>query len=388
MQGRHVQMVENAVGYKFKNTDGPTPATGTTFEIKATQNDWQNDVTANAGGGGDYGCCPISNMFFMNISTGLRSRGFQGIYSFQKTTDNGISWNTFASPISFAPKQIVMVNDTTGYLSGNSYGANHAQLYRLTPTASQQLLDWDSLFFTDAKIEFPNSNNGFIIVGDTNQRTHLYRSNDSGVSWTKVFSSNLNVLTSTSFTDSLKGYICANNGEIHKTTDGGMNWAIVPGPGPNANSINSVDFFDDQVGYIVGDSGKIHKTTDGALSWTSEVSGTTSNLMEVQMVDINTAYSIGHDGALLKNGPVLAVESSSNNPTSSTIIYPNPASNSISINVQPRLTLQTVELFDAKGRLVLSENHSEVDVSALGSGMYLVKVHADRRIYTSKLIKE
>ena len=230
IQGNQVQMIENSHGYKYKNTPGQTPASGITYEIKSTLSDWQNDVTTNTGGGGDYGCCAISNLYFMNISTGIRSKSYQGFYSFQKTNDNGFTWSTFANGINFSPISLVMVNDTTGYISGNSYGYNHGQLYKLTPTASIQLFDWDTLFITNANIEFPNSNSGFVIMKDTNQNSYLFRTNNSGGNWDKVFSAFKNNLTSVSFPDSLTGYLCSNNGEIHKTIDGGNSWLQIVSP--------------------------------------------------------------------------------------------------------------------------------------------------------------
>ncbi|XOV66101.1 MAG: hypothetical protein ACFHU9_10735 [Fluviicola sp.] len=54
--GTNVQMVENSVGFKFANSTGPTPSSGTTYTLKSTQNDWQTTDLDNSGGGSDLGC--------------------------------------------------------------------------------------------------------------------------------------------------------------------------------------------------------------------------------------------------------------------------------------------------------------------------------------------
>jgi len=379
-------MTENSVGYKFINTPGPTPASGTTYTISSTQNDWQSYVTTNTGGGGDYGCCTISNLFFMNISTGIRSRNYQGIYSFQKTNDGGYSWSAFSNGINIDIKDLILVDDTTGFISGNSYGTNRGKIYKLTPTLSLQLIDWDTLFFTNTNIEFPNSGSGFVIMTDFNQNSHLFKTNNSGGVWEKVFSDTNDNLTSISFPDSSTGYMCSANGKVYKTMDGGTIWSQTVSP--TTNRINSIDFINDSVGYIVCDAGEIYKTMDGAMSWSNELSGTTSNLIKIQMVDINTAYCIGDDGILLKNGNVMSNEFVSDNSISPVIIYPNPSSDLITIVLPNERTIENVAFYDPNGNRILSQNHNEVDISGLNSGIYLIMIFSGDRYYTSKLFKE
>ncbi|MBP7849724.1 MAG: T9SS type A sorting domain-containing protein [Lentimicrobiaceae bacterium] len=386
VQGTNVLMLENNLGYKFTNAPGPTPSTGITYTISSTQNDWQSSVTTNTGGGGDYGCCAINNLSFINFSTGIRSRNYQGIYSFQKTNDEGFNWSNFSNVININIKDMILVNDTTGYVSGNSYGTNHGILYRLSPTSSLQLIYWDTLFFTNTNIEFLNSITGFVIMNDTNQNSHLFKTNNSGGAWNKVFSDTTNNLTSISFPDSTTGYICSTNGNIFKTIDGGTTWSQALSP--STNNINSIDFINDTVGYIVCDGGEIYRTTDGAISWNNELSGTTSNLIKIQMVDINTAYCISEDGVLLKNGNVMSIGSLSDYSNSPVIISPNPTSELIKISLPNDQLVENVELYKASGNHVLSRTHNEVDISGLDSGLYIIKAFTGERYYTSKFIKK
>lgn len=383
VQGTEVLMIEDSKGYKFKNTQGPTPATGYTYEIESTENDWEYDEAIFNGGGWDYGCCVISNLDFIDISTGIVSSKYQSFDRFMKTSDNGISWTPFSSAImtGFNQKELLMVNDTIGYVTGNSSYLSQGRFYKLTPTESIEVFDWDTLYFTNANIEFPNSNIGFVVMEDTNQVSHLLKTDDSGVTWDIVFSSISSDLTSISFTDSLKGYLCSANGEIHKTVDGGTSW--IPIVSPTIEKINSVDFINDSVGYIVCNSGEIYRTIDGAATWKYENSGISSDLIKVQMVDVNTAYCIGEDGTLLKNGHVLSNELS----TSSMIIYPNPALTFISIYLPDEEIIENAEFYDTNGKLVLKDDFNKIDISSLNSGVYVIKAYSSKNSYTSKFVK-
>lgn len=383
VQGTEVLMIEDSKGYKFKNTQGPSPATGYTYEIESTENDWEYDEAIFSGGGWDYGCCVISNLDFIDISTGIISSKYQSFDRFMKTIDNGISWTPFSSAImtGFNQKELVMVNDTNGYVTGNFSYLSQGRFYKLTPTESIKIFDWDTLYFTNANIDFPNSNIGFVVMKDTNQVSHLLKTDDSGVAWDIIFSSMTNDLTTISFPDSLTGYVCSANGEMHKTTDGGINWVQIVSP--TTKKLNSVDFINDSVGYIACNSGEIYRTIDGASTWNSESSGITSNLIKVQMVDVNTAYCISEDGSLLKNGHVLATELSS----SSMIIYPNPTSAFISIFLPNDEIIENAKLYDTNGKLVLTDDFNKIDVSSLNSGVYIIKAHSSENSYTSKFVK-
>lgn len=386
LEGAELQMIENNIGYKFINTPGPSPAGGITYEVKMTHNDWVGETIIATGGGGDYGCCPVSNLYFKNISEGLICKGYQGVYNFQKTNDSGLNWSSFASIITFIPENMILVNDSIGYISGNSYGANHGLLYKLTPTASIKLFENDTLFFASGNIEFLDANTGFIIMTDSNQHSHLFKTNNSGGNWNHLFSDTNNVLTSISFPDNLIGYMSSTNGKIYKTIDGGNNWLELLSP--TTKNVNSIDFINDSIGYIVCDEGEIYITNNGALSWISEPSGTLSKLIDIQMVDINNAYCIDENGVLLKNSNVLSTESSTELYTSQITIYPNPSSDFISISLPNNLEAKSVRVFDNSGKHLLTGTNNTIDISNLASGIYIVKIMLDHKVFTSRFIKQ
>ncbi len=68
-------------------------------------------------------------------------------------------------------------------------------------------------------------------------------------------------------------------------------------------------------------------------------------------------------------------------------LYPNPATNAVSINSESDIT--NVEIFTLNGQKVLESNQpSNIDISVLSKGMYLLKATDDSgNINTSKLLK-
>lgn len=71
------------------------------------------------------------------------------------------------------------------------------------------------------------------------------------------------------------------------------------------------------------------------------------------------------------------------------VLYPNPAASVISIKSDVTSDVTSVEVYNNLGQIVLVKTNSlDLDVSALGSGVYSVRVKSDRKISTLKFIKD
>ncbi len=72
-------------------------------------------------------------------------------------------------------------------------------------------------------------------------------------------------------------------------------------------------------------------------------------------------------------------------------MYPNPASESVKIQLPSGETNASVKFYDYIGKLVLSQNisndNNRINVNDLSSGMYILKVVADTKIGSQKFIK-
>jgi hypothetical protein len=72
-------------------------------------------------------------------------------------------------------------------------------------------------------------------------------------------------------------------------------------------------------------------------------------------------------------------------------IYPNPVTTELTIDFG-ELLISRIDIVDILGRIVMSdisaENRKPVDVSALQSGIYFVRIVCDKGVVTEKFIKE
>tara|TARA_B110000305_G_C19351342_1_gene594421 strand:- start:53 stop:1312 length:1260 start_codon:yes stop_codon:yes gene_type:complete len=393
IQEKNVQMIENSMGFQFSNTNGPSPANGITYSVTSTSDDWLNETVINNGGGGNYGCCPLSNMNFINFSTGLRINHNQGFGSIEKTIDGGLTWSYFSGPSPYYRYDMKMVNDSVAYIAGKSSSSQSAQLFKLTPTSIIQVYAGDTMSFSTnfnfdngnmGLIEFINPDKGFMIVNDTNQISYLLKTIDSGANWDNLFNDPINKIMAVSFPNELIGFICSKNGGVHKTIDGGSNWVDVS-PLTNEN-INSIDFLNDSIGYVVCDAGLIYKTANGGISWDQEESGLSSNLIKVMTINSNTTYCIADNGTLLTNNGGTPAQVHNGN-ESDFLISPNPSNNLIKISMLNNSAFSKVEIYNQTGKLVLISNESNIDITHLKKGQYHILFSAGFEDFKTSFIK-
>ena len=71
-------------------------------------------------------------------------------------------------------------------------------------------------------------------------------------------------------------------------------------------------------------------------------------------------------------------------------VYPNPAKDILIIDGNPGIQIDSIQVYDLLGELILQENGdtNQIDVSSLNSGVFLIKIETDKGVLTKKLIKE
>jgi photosystem II stability/assembly factor-like uncharacterized protein len=385
----------------------------------------------------------LSSVFFTDVNTGFAGGAKQGYGNggaILKTTDAGGSWSVqnfdhYISSICFA-------NTVSGYATGYAYDG--ATIYKTTDSGNS----WSSQVFFESvilnSIHCPDENNCYA-VGAQFDGVELwngiaYRTGDGGSNWTTVFN-DLSGLQDVFFTNPDTGYIIGNmsylyseilkttdggsewisqiqlpyqylqsiffidenngfavghnsyDGFFIKTTDGGNNWSeqVIP----NSSIFYSVFFSDENVGYIVGQEGIIYKTTDAGEIWTMQESPTKNTFQSVFFTDENTGYIVGEGGTILKTttGGTTEIEENNDNTFAITVkIFPNPSKNKITIS-SPALTgIVQLSIFNISGEKVmerrLTNNETQLDISALPRGVYFVRVQDEERIEVMKLIKQ
>lgn len=69
-------------------------------------------------------------------------------------------------------------------------------------------------------------------------------------------------------------------------------------------------------------------------------------------------------------------------------IYPNPASETLNIDLPNNLTLEKVSFYNNLGQLVLKSNNNKINVSGLSNGMYIVAFETSEGIFHKNFIKK
>jgi hypothetical protein len=73
-------------------------------------------------------------------------------------------------------------------------------------------------------------------------------------------------------------------------------------------------------------------------------------------------------------------------------VYPNPATNSISFNVENVSKNATASVFSIDGKMVatqaINNSKSEMNISSIIKGMYVLQIKNGEQLLTSKFIKE
>ncbi|MES2516517.1 MAG: YCF48-related protein [Bacteroidota bacterium] len=107
-------------------------------------------------------------------------------------------------------------------------------------------------------IKFVDKQRGFFVSGDG-----IYRTIDGGVTWNKVFSSN--ILNSITFINSTTALAVGSQGLVLKTIDGGNTWSSIYIN--NYSYLRKAIFRDVNNGIIVGGFSEIFYTNNGGINW-------------------------------------------------------------------------------------------------------------------------
>ncbi len=112
--------------------------------------------------------------------------------------------------------------------------------------------------------------------------------------WQSLDAGTSHALGQVFFTSHDTGYAAGGSGDIIKTTNGGLNWNLLPNPG--GAGYNSIYFCDANTGFAAGGSGEVVKTTNAGLNWTLLNCGTSGLLHDVYFLNANTGYIVGLGG--------------------------------------------------------------------------------------------
>ena len=347
------------------------------------------------------GLVETSSIFFTDQNLGWGTQGGNIKY----TLNGGIYWDYPQNGITgYEWISIYFADSLNGWALGMDWGF-YANYFIIINTSNggddwiEQISGSCGQFRSMSDIKFIDENMGWA-VGNEDM---LLKTTDGGNNWNPQ-STGLNTypmyeLKSISFVDSLNGWIVGNNvalgpadtGIILYTTNGGETWEqqfldTIP--------LSDVCFVDELNGWAVGLDGAILHTNDSGDSWDLQESGTLVNLHSVCFIDQNMGWICGDSGVILHtdNGGIVGVEDNYSEPVTFKV-YPNPSKSTITIELPAQPSKNTsLTISNTNGQQLINQPitkpQTEIDISHLPVGIYIVKVWNEKDVMVRKVIKQ
>lgn len=359
------------------------------FDIYRALDGW-NLLQARYGEGGDYYERYLSDMVFINETTGyiLSGNMFQSI---KKTTSGGSDFQDFYQSIS--PNLFFKISypkeDLGYFLSRIDY--NNQKSFKIIVSDSGRCTSKEvgSAYKDATHLRFVNDSTGYILCKDSTNRYIALRTQDSASTWQPVITSSGDRLKAMCFLTPQTGFVVTQSGILYKTTDYGLSWQqFITGA---TEIVNDVFFVNENEGYLACNNGLLVKTTDGGQNFELINTGINANFGRVYFAPDGRGYLLA--------GIELYVNFSSgvNNPDVSINdknefrIFPNPANGVINLDLESIAPGFTIQVFDITGKqvygpVVTSQNSLNLD--GLNKGVYLVKIENGGEARYQKLIIE
>ncbi len=332
--------------------------------------------------------------YFRSIEFADKDHGFAGGLEmsgqkvFYKTTDGGNTWTEISSVITGTVRGvcgICCVNTNVTYAVGawampafvmkTIDGGNSWSQINMAPYA-KALID----------VQFIDANNGYV-TGQSNINSEgavILKTSDGGVTWTKVFTSNIDGeylwkiqnLDGIHWFASIEGVHSNVYNEVVgtnvflKSNDGGNTWITKPIPSPYF--IQGIGFISPLRGWI--GNYDLYETNDGGDNWVEVVPYTSAQIMPQfdRFQKINDSVAYFSSNKINKLSKTLTTSIKSNQQVEKIkwlTVYPNPAKEHVSYQLNlPRKTMFVSRLFNESGDII-SETVNQKD-----KGKYIFKI--------------
>lgn len=334
-------------------SDSVIIAVGLSGKVIKTVNSGSNWVNINPGTSENLKDC-----YFFDINRGFVIGNNSYI---KKTADGGVSWKGVTFPFNYYLEDIIFTNDSIGFIGcGGDYVGDP--------------------------------------LGWTWDYGHIYKTNNSGLSWEQRLYANT-IITSINFPTEKIGYAVTVEGDAYKSTDYGENWTNIINSDTNAYGFKSVKFLNDTVGFIAGIDWRsgdckyspiILRTVDGGRSWTVDYN---ECLPGVDIQDI--AFS-GNKGIAVTYNYIIPYNLISNN-TSKYLsdnfkVYPNPTNNILNFSNNSIKYPYIMLIYNYLGKIILEKrfskfNGSTLDISNFEKGLYILIIKDENYSFSKKIIK-
>lgn len=220
------------------------------------------------------------------IITGLRNIG---IY---RTADNGVTWNLSNHGIETGSNITHISNSPGGNifaLSSSAGFSDSVKLYRSSDNGNNwlKIFQPESNFFNVLKTDAAGK---IYLVSLSSFPSRLLISSDNGNSWIERTLEQF--IFPDKFTVSGNNLYLNSSGQLHKSSDAGITWEIIPDGGWSGSGISAFEV-NRQGDIFVSHSGSIYKSTDNGNTWNVHNSGLTPGALINTFIFDNSDYLYG-----------------------------------------------------------------------------------------------
>ena len=337
-----------------------------------------------------------------------------------KSVDNGDNWDSITTFPGLQLKSLHFIDSDTGLVAGFDAilrtmdgGNNWDTVWSITKFGYRygELVD----------ISLPTHEVGYAIGvgrtqnGDSNFDHFVVKSGDAGLSWDTIAAFN-QTLRALYFINHEIGFIGTENGNILKTSDGGLTW--IENKVVDQLPILSLHFISEQVGYATGGRElwitkggvtgfHISRTLNGGDTW--ETYDTTGiPLQSIHFINDSVGFVSGLHSLIMKsNGQIAGLPENypwhlvifghneeTNFEQELVNVYPNPTTGEISIRLsKPANHPAKIELYSITGQKVFTDQihhgnqNIRLDITDQKGSLFILKVDTELGSYTSRIIK-
>ncbi len=239
---------------------------------------------------------------------------------------------------------------------------------------------------------FADSLTGYVVYFMRDEGKYiLLKTSNGGASWSEVDYGSSRKVISMSFADSLSGMMSLDNSTVIVTQDGGESWFAANFEEPLI--ITYVKMFSSTNGIANSAGDKVMVTHDGGLNFYEVFSGITGwpYLNHSFFLNENLGWGCGLGGMIMRYDCLeTSVSHPTINPTAaaqSDFFFPNPANDRIHLR---NTNFDQINIINQQGKVVYSSQNpgtSEIDISGLPSGLYVVAILNKTGRYQQKLVK-
>ncbi len=304
------------------------------------------------------------------------------------------NWNT---PITFDPQNSQILYYGTQRLWKTTNAA--ASWSPISPDLTNGSGGGNLTFGTITTIDVSKIDNNIIVVGTDD--SNVWITHDGGTNWNNISGGVPNLWTTKCLLDrtdqntiyvTFSGYRYANNAShVFKSTDAGSSWIDI---GNTLPDIPVNDIVKDSYGnLIIATDVGVFASNDEGVSWVP----LDNNLPTVPVTDLyideaqQYLYAATYGRSAYKanlSGDILSAIA--NKDLSTLKIYPNPASDMITVSLPEQFIEFSIVFYDNNGKKIyetsIDKNDATIDISHLKAGIYYLKISNNSRTIIKKLI--